>query len=333
MFRTREPGLGALACGPLAIRLSTFECYLKRALQSRCRVPGRLGAAIRYAALGPGKRVRPLLALTACEAVGGRWRAALPAAAALECVHAFSLAHDDLPAMDDDDYRRGRLTTHRRFGEALGILAGDALLAFAFEELMRLARTGVPACRVIEAARRLAHASGGGELVGGQALDIEAEGRTARRAAVRAIHARKTGALIGASMALGALAGGADDLLVRRTRARRADARIGVPDPRRPAQRGLHAAPARQALRHRRRARQGHLPARGGKAGRGPRGGRAGAPRATPDRAARTQGAKPVPPDRSSGEPGTLSGARSSRLRGGGRLRMVLAAIFWPDSR
>ena len=165
---------------------------------------------MRYAALGPGKRLRPLLVLLTCEAVGGDWFHALPAAVAVECVHAFSLVHDDLPAMDDDDYRRGRLTTHKKYGEALGILAGDALLAFAFEELAMLEGAGVPAHRVVDAVRRLAHASGGDDLVGGQALDMAAEGRRVRTADVEAIHTRKTGALMGACLALGAIAGGAD---------------------------------------------------------------------------------------------------------------------------
>jgi len=112
--------------------------------------------------------------------------------------------------MDDDDYRRGRLTTHKKFGEALGVLAGDALLAFAFEELVMLEGAGVPAHRVVEAVRRLAHASGGDDLVGGQALDMAAEGRRVRTADVEAIHTRKTGALMGSCLALGAIAGGAD---------------------------------------------------------------------------------------------------------------------------
>src|SRR5207247_7764387 len=134
-----------------------------------------------------GRRMRPLLALTACEAVGRRWRTALPAAIAVECVHAFSLVHDDLPPLDDD-YRRGRLTTHKKFGEAIGILAGDALLAFAFEELARLARRGVPARRVVEAQTRLARASGGKRLIEGQALDLAAEGRRVTRRTVANIH-------------------------------------------------------------------------------------------------------------------------------------------------
>ncbi len=191
-------------------RLEAFERYLARAVRVRACGPGRLGQALRYAALSPGKRLRPLLVLTACEAVGGEWRRALPAAAAVECVHAFSLVHDDLPAMDDDDYRRGRLTTHKKFGEALGVLAGDALLAFAFEELTRLREEGVPDARIVDAVRRLGHATGAEQLVGGQALDIAAEGRKVGATGVRNIHVRKTGALMGAAIAIGALAGDAD---------------------------------------------------------------------------------------------------------------------------
>jgi geranylgeranyl pyrophosphate synthase len=187
-----------------------FEIYFSDALSERCPAPRRLREAMRYAALGPGKRLRPQLVLLACEAVGGDWFHALPAAVAVECVHAFSLVHDDLPAMDDDDYRRGRLTTHRKYGEALGILAGDALLAFAFEELTMLDGAGVPAHRVVDAVRRLAHASGADDLAGGQALDMAAEGRRVRVADVEAIHTRKTGALMGACLALGGIAGGAD---------------------------------------------------------------------------------------------------------------------------
>ncbi len=185
---------------------TAFERYFARALPAATRTPRRLHTAMRYAALSPGKRLRPLLALTACHAVGGRWQDALPAAAAVEMVHAFSLVHDDLPAMDDDDYRRGRLTTHKKFGEALGVLAGDALLALAFTELSRLATS--PA-RVVRAHAVLARAAGSEELVGGQVLDLEAEGRRVRAAGVRDIHRRKTGALMAASLVLGGLAGGA----------------------------------------------------------------------------------------------------------------------------
>jgi geranylgeranyl diphosphate synthase type II len=165
---------------------------------------------MRYAVLGPGKRLRPLLVVTACEAVGGPWERALPAAAAVELVHAFSLVHDDLPAMDDDDFRRGRATTHRRFGEALGLLAGDALLALAFEVLVDLGERGVPPAGVARAVRVLAEAAGSRVLVGGQVLDLMGEGpRRVNGQAVREIHLRKTGGLISAALVLGGLAGGA----------------------------------------------------------------------------------------------------------------------------
>ncbi|MGH7742359.1 MAG: polyprenyl synthetase family protein, partial [Candidatus Eiseniibacteriota bacterium] len=165
----REPAFAAgAALGP---RARAVERALERALPRASSPPRTLHTAMRYAALTPGKRVRPLLVLASCEAMGGEWRRALPAAAALELVHAFSLVHDDLPALDDDDYRRGRPTTHRRFGEAVALLAGDALLALAFETLAGLSRHGVGAARVAEAQRRLARASGSRELVGGQVLD------------------------------------------------------------------------------------------------------------------------------------------------------------------
>jgi geranylgeranyl diphosphate synthase type II len=196
-------------------RLREFERYFSAVLPPASELPPRLHAAMRWSALSPGKRVRPLLVLTACEAVGGRWRRALPAAAAIECVHAFSLVHDDLPSMDDDDYRRGRLTAHKKFGDAVALLAGDALLALAFEELTRLLRAGVPAPRVIEAQRVLARAAGSRELVGGQVLDLEAENSKANGAAVRDIHLRKTGAMISAALALGGIAGGATTARIR----------------------------------------------------------------------------------------------------------------------
>jgi geranylgeranyl diphosphate synthase type II len=202
------------AADPLGARRAAFERYFARALAARARGPGPLGAAVRYAALSPGKRLRPLLALAACEAVGGPWRRALPAAAAIEAVHAFSLVHDDLPAMDDDDFRRGLPTTHKRYGEALAILAGDALLAFAFGELTELARRGLAAARAVEAVRRLAAASGAAELIAGQARDLEAEGRRVEERELRDIHLRKTGALFGAALALGGIAGGGRDQAV-----------------------------------------------------------------------------------------------------------------------
>jgi geranylgeranyl diphosphate synthase type II len=195
---------------PLVTRSRAFERYFARILPAADAAPARLHAAMRYAALGPGKRVRPLLALTACEAVGGRWERALPAAAAVECVHAFSLVHDDLPALDDDDFRRGRLTTHRKFGEAIGLLAGDALLALAFETLTGLLERDVPPRDVTRAVEVLAEAAGSRVLVGGQVLDLLGEGRRhVSGAKVREIHLRKTGGLISASLVVGGIAGGA----------------------------------------------------------------------------------------------------------------------------
>src|SRR5207244_1313179 len=114
----RRSSAAALGSGGLALRRRVFDRRFAEVLAG-AEVPPKLRAAMRYAALSPGKRLRPLLTLAACEAVGGAWRDALPAAAVIECVHAFSLVHDDLPAMDDDDFRRGRPTAHKRFGEAL----------------------------------------------------------------------------------------------------------------------------------------------------------------------------------------------------------------------
>jgi hypothetical protein len=235
--------------------------------------------------------VRPLLVLAACTAVGGAWKRALPAAVAVECAHAFSLVHDDLPAMDDDDYRRGRLTTHKKFGEALGVLAGDALLAFAFEELSRLAGEGVPAPRVVEAVRRLGHATGALQLVGGQALDIGAEGRKPSARQVRDIHERKTGALFGASLALGRDRGRCRHAHRGRARGGRPHGGPGVPDPGRSPQRERHVARhARQAPGHRRGPRQGDVSRGGGGVARTSRGGGVAPERPQRDR---TRCAKP----------------------------------------
>jgi geranylgeranyl pyrophosphate synthase len=183
-------------------------------------VPPRLAAALRYAVLGGGKRLRPQFVLLGCAVGGDSPERAVPAAAAFELVHAFSLVHDDLPAMDDDDLRRGRPTLHRKFDEATAILAGDALLALAFEEIALLAKRGVPAARALEAARLLAKAAGADGMVAGQYLDMQAEGRATRPGvrAVRAIHARKTGALFAAAIEAGGAIGGAGAPARRRLR-------------------------------------------------------------------------------------------------------------------
>ena len=194
----------------LAARRAVFERYLRERLRALRGVPPRLAAAIRYAVLGGGKRVRPLFVLLGAEAVGGARKHALPAAVAFEYVHAFSLVHDDLPAMDDDDWRRGRPTLHKRFEESTAILAGDALLAMAFEEMARLSRLGLASERTLEATRLLARAAGAAQMVAGQQLDMEAEGKPTarRRVTVERIHRRKTGALIAAAVEVGVLVGG-----------------------------------------------------------------------------------------------------------------------------
>ena len=173
--------------------------------------PSPLFEAMRYSALGPGKRMRPALCLAACAAAGGDDEAALNPACSLEMVHAFSLMHDDLPAIDDDDLRRGRPTAHVAFGEAVAILAGDALFAHAFATLVAPGVGVVPspamAARMVG---ELAHSVGVEGVVAGETADVLAEGRPVDAATLESIHVRKTGKLIAASARIGAIAGGAD---------------------------------------------------------------------------------------------------------------------------
>jgi len=167
--------------------------------------PGRLVEAMSYAATGPGKRLRPAVVIAAAEACGGARGDALPAATALEMLHAYTLVHDDLPAMDDDDERRGRPTVHVAFGEAIAILAGDGLLTQAFETLAELGPRAGAAVAV------LARRAGARELLAGQAIDLTAtRAELSTLAAVERLHAAKTGALFAAAAELGAIAAGAD---------------------------------------------------------------------------------------------------------------------------
>ena len=165
---------------------------------------GRLGEAMCYAATGPGKRLRPAVLIAAAEACGGTRAAALPAASAIEMLHAYTLVHDDLPAMDDDDERRGRPTVHVVFGEAIAILAGDGLLTQAFATLAELGPAAGAAVAV------LAQRAGSRELLAGQAIDLTASrGELATIEAIEELHAAKTGALFAAAAELGAIAAGA----------------------------------------------------------------------------------------------------------------------------
>lgn len=164
----------------------------------------RLYSAMRYSVVNGGKRVRPLLAYASCEALGGQPQQADPAAAAVELIHAYSLIHDDLPAMDDDDLRRGQPTCHRAFDEATAILAGDALQAMAFE-LLAGAGDWQPATR-LQMLQLLGRAAGPQGMVGGQAIDLGAVGEQLDLATLESMHRHKTGALIRAAVQLGALA-------------------------------------------------------------------------------------------------------------------------------
>ncbi len=196
----------------LSQRLTLIDGALERHLPPEDVLPATLHRAMRYSIFAGGKRIRPVLMMAACEAVGGEPERVLPAACAMEMIHTYSLIHDDLPAMDDDDFRRGRPTNHKVFGEATAILAGDALLTEAFVLLSGSeASREVPAailCRVIQLISRAAGSQG---MVGGQVVDMESEGKAIDFPTLEYIHTRKTGALMLASIQAGALIGGADE--------------------------------------------------------------------------------------------------------------------------
>jgi geranylgeranyl diphosphate synthase type II len=185
---------------------SLVEAELKRRLGEREGIPAKLRAAVEHSLFAGGKRLRPALCLAAGELVGGRREEVVPGACALEMVHTYSLIHDDLPAMDDDELRRGQPTCHVAFGEATAILAGDALLTEAFAVL---ASSRAESGNVRRAVRILAKAAGAEGMVGGQQLDLEGEGGEATEENVLAIHERKTAALIRASVLIGAVLAGA----------------------------------------------------------------------------------------------------------------------------
>lgn len=197
--------------------LKTAKVDVEAALDASIQVvyPEKVYEAMRYSLMAGGKRLRPILCLAAYEAICGErseaLRVAMPTACAMEMVHTMSLIHDDLPAMDNDDYRRGKLTNHRVYGEDIAILAGDALLAYAFEFIAD--RTaGVPAERVISVVKRLGHAIAATGLVGGQVVDLECEGKTDTTAeTLTFIHMHKTAALLEACVTCGAVLAGASE--------------------------------------------------------------------------------------------------------------------------
>jgi geranylgeranyl diphosphate synthase type II len=184
------------------------EASLDQLLPSIDHYPEVLMAAMRYSVFAGGKRLRPILLLTATEAVGGNPSAVLPAASALEYIHTYSMIHDDLPAMDDDDYRRGKLTNHKVYGEAIAILAGDALLTHAFELFSAPPLIDdFPALLLQQASYRLARAAGSFGMIGGQVMDIASEGKQVGLEVLEYIHRHKTAALIEAALTMGGLLG------------------------------------------------------------------------------------------------------------------------------
>lgn len=184
-----------------------IDSALSNAVQFADDCPAPLRNAIQYSLLAPGKRLRPQLVLMACEVCGGDIQRALPAALAVEMIHAYSLVHDDLPAMDNDDLRRGRPTCHKQFDEATAILVGDALQARAFEMISRISP---PECAA-RCCAELARAVGAEALVGGQSADLASEFQECSLAELEAIHRRKTGALFRVSLRLGAIIADAAD--------------------------------------------------------------------------------------------------------------------------
>ncbi|MGH8427367.1 MAG: polyprenyl synthetase family protein [Gammaproteobacteria bacterium] len=197
-------------------RLRT-EAALARWLPSESEKPARLHAAMRYAALTPGKRIRPLLVYAAGEMLGVPVTRLDGPACAVELIHAYSLVHDDLPAMDDDDLRRGRPTCHQAYDEATAILVGDALQALAFEVLARDQVMIADPARRLRMVAALARAAGSCGMAGGQMMDIEVQGQRIERAALDDMHLMKTGALIRVSILLGAYSENeiADEALAR----------------------------------------------------------------------------------------------------------------------
>jgi geranylgeranyl diphosphate synthase, type II len=184
------------------------DSELDRLVPPETAPPETIHRAMRYSLFAGGKRIRPILCLEAARAISGSFCSALSAACSLELVHTYSLIHDDLPALDNDDYRRGKLTNHKVFGEAMAILAGDALLTLAFQVLAQLE---APAERKARLIAELATAAGTlGGMIGGQVADLEGEGKPPDASLLETIHRAKTGALLRASLRIGAIVAGAN---------------------------------------------------------------------------------------------------------------------------
>ena len=192
------------------------EDALDRYLPRESEMPSSLHRSVRYSLMAGGKRIRPILCLASCEAVGGKAEDALQAACALEMIHTYSLIHDDLPAMDNDDFRRGKPTNHKVYGEAVAILAGDALLTEAFRVMTEKSlRRGVNPDIILDVIHDISVAAGSFGMVGGQVVDMESEGVEIDLPTLEYLHTHKTGALILASVKGGARLGGGTDEQIR----------------------------------------------------------------------------------------------------------------------
>ncbi len=218
----------AFATAAFRVSKSTVPSPLPDYIESRCRLvdaaldrflppsptrPPTIHKAMRYSIFAGGKRLRPIVCLAAAEACGGRVGDAMPLACAVECIHTYSLIHDDLPCMDDDDFRRGKPTSHKVFGEGVAVLAGDALLTFAFELVARA--KGWPRYSHAALVKDAAIASGSLFLIAGQVADLEGEGKKTSHAQLRYIHERKTSALLTCSIRLGAMSANATTAQLR----------------------------------------------------------------------------------------------------------------------
>lgn len=196
----------------LGERKQLIEGALEKVFPAPSGLQKQVIEAARYSLFAGGKRIRPILCLAAAEVVGGKIEHVMPAACALEMIHTYSLIHDDLPAMDNDDFRRGVPTNHKVYGEAIAILAGDALLTEAFEFLAMSGNPGVSGPdRVLEVIRVAVKAAGYRGMIGGQVIDLECENRKVDLATVEYMHIHKTGALLSASLEIGAVLGGGSE--------------------------------------------------------------------------------------------------------------------------
>ena len=190
-------------------RRELVEQQLVKELEQEPPLDETLAAAMKYSLVAGGKRLRPILLMAAADAVGAKGTDYLTAGCALEMIHTYSLIHDDLPAMDNDDYRRGKLTNHKVYGDGMAVLAGDALLTLAFEVLTRQQHTD--AATLLRVVKEISTAAGMNGMVGGQAIDLESEGKHIDMETLRRMHMGKTGALFRAALRSGAILAGADE--------------------------------------------------------------------------------------------------------------------------